>query len=182
MLSKIRNRQKGFTLIELLIVVAIIGIIAALLIPNFLDALQKAKQKRTVADMRNTGTAMFSWLTDQVGAAAAGAAATEVDLSNYTASDADHRGLGPGSAVPAGGSGQGRLEEGLTTTGSRPPTCCSQHGHGDRAPAAATPARRARSTRSTRLRPDRLRPGHRLGRRLLRPLAAEDPLVADERA
>jgi prepilin-type N-terminal cleavage/methylation domain-containing protein len=85
MLMKIRNRQKGFTLIELLIVVAIIGIIAALLIPNFLDALQKAKQKRTVADMRNTGTAMFSWLTDQVGAAAAGATATEVDLStaNY---------------------------------------------------------------------------------------------------
>ena len=81
MLMKIRNRQKGFTLIELLIVVAIIGIIAALLIPNFLDALQKAKQKRTVADMRNSGTAMFSWLTDQVGAAAAGATATEVDLS-----------------------------------------------------------------------------------------------------
>ena len=72
MLKRIRNRQKGFTLIELLIVVAIIGIIAALLIPNFLDALQKAKQKRTVADMRNLGTAMFSWLTDQVGASAAG--------------------------------------------------------------------------------------------------------------
>src|SRR5436305_9180884 len=80
MLMKIRNRQKGFTLIELLIVVAIIGIIAALLIPNFLDALQKAKQKRTVADMRNVGTAMFSWLTDQVGAAAAGQTATEIDL------------------------------------------------------------------------------------------------------
>jgi prepilin-type N-terminal cleavage/methylation domain-containing protein len=85
MLSKIRNRQKGFTLIELLIVVAIIGIIAALLIPNFLDALQKAKQKRTVADIRNTGTAMFSWLTDQVGAAAAGATGT-VNLSSYGAS------------------------------------------------------------------------------------------------
>jgi len=86
MLSRIRNRQKGFTLIELLIVVAIIGIIAALLIPNFLDALQKAKQKRTVADMRNTGTAMFSWLTDQVGAAAAGAAGT-VDMSSYVSID-----------------------------------------------------------------------------------------------
>src|SRR5690348_5906197 len=84
MLHRIRNRQKGFTLIELLIVVAIIGIIAALLIPNFLDALQKAKQKRTVADIRNAGTAMFSWLTDQVGAAAAGASSTTtVDLGNY---------------------------------------------------------------------------------------------------
>ena len=83
MLSRIRNRQKGFTLIELLIVVAIIGIIAALLIPNFLDALQKAKQKRTVADVRNIGTAMFSWLTDQVGAAAAGASASDVNLTSY---------------------------------------------------------------------------------------------------
>ncbi len=68
-----RNRQRGFTLIELLIVVAIIGIIAAILIPNLLDALQKAKQKRTLSDMRNTGTAWMSWLTDQVGAASAGA-------------------------------------------------------------------------------------------------------------
>ena len=85
MLTKIRNRQKGFTLIELLIVVAIIGIIAALLIPNFLDALQKAKQKRTVADVRNAGTALFSWLTDQVGAAAAGQTTTDsVDLAQYT--------------------------------------------------------------------------------------------------
>jgi type IV pilus assembly protein PilA len=84
MLSRLRNRQQGFTLIELLIVVAIIGIIAALLIPNFLDALQKSKQKRTEADMRNMGTAMMSWLTDQAGAAAAGSAATgDVNLANF---------------------------------------------------------------------------------------------------
>ena len=78
-----RRRQKGFTLIELLIVVAIIGIIAALLIPNFLESLQKAKQKRTMADMRNGGTAMMAWLTDQAaGAAAAGQ--NTIDISTIT--------------------------------------------------------------------------------------------------
>ena len=58
------RRQKGFTLIELLIVVAIIGIIAAIAIPNLLNAINRGRQKRSMADMRSVGTALESYSVD----------------------------------------------------------------------------------------------------------------------
>ena len=56
--------KKGFTLIELLIVVAIIGIVAAIAIPNLLTALQKGKQKATMGDMKTIGNAIGSYMVD----------------------------------------------------------------------------------------------------------------------
>ena len=54
-------RKKGFTLIELLIVVAIIAILAAIALPNFLEAQVRSKVSRVMSDMRTIGVALESY-------------------------------------------------------------------------------------------------------------------------
>src|SRR6476660_5345415 len=62
--ATMRKRNSGFTLIELLIVIAIIGILAAIAIPNLLNAVQRGKQKRTMSDMRTMATAIEAYAVD----------------------------------------------------------------------------------------------------------------------
>lgn len=59
-----RRRKSGFTLIELLIVVAIIAILAAIAVPNFLEAQTRAKVSRAKADMRSMATAAETYYID----------------------------------------------------------------------------------------------------------------------
>jgi len=85
------KKSKGFTLIELLIVVAIIGILAALLIPNAMSALQKAKQKGTMKDVMTITTACMDYVTDN------GVAPTSTTAHNglYAVNDAFYTSLCP---------------------------------------------------------------------------------------
>ncbi len=59
-----KSNKKGFTLIELLIVVAIIAILAAIAIPNFLAAQTRAKVSRAKGELQSLATALESYFVD----------------------------------------------------------------------------------------------------------------------
>ena len=75
MLSKINAKkdEKGFTLIELMIVIAIIGILAAIAIPQFNSYRKKSYNASALADVRNAATAEEAYYVDAQKYAAHGA-------------------------------------------------------------------------------------------------------------
>ena len=59
-----KKMQKGFTLVEIMIVVAIIAILAAIAIPNFLAYRAEARAKTCIENMNNLRTSAESWRTN----------------------------------------------------------------------------------------------------------------------
>jgi prepilin-type N-terminal cleavage/methylation domain-containing protein len=81
MLQKLQNRRGGFTLVEIMIVVAIIALLAAIAVPNFLRARKRSQATRCLEDLRILDSATDQYAIENN--KTTGAAANLTDLKNY---------------------------------------------------------------------------------------------------
>ena len=81
MIQKLQTKRGGFTLVEIMIVVAIIALLAAIAVPNFLRARKRSQATRVLEDLVQLDHALDQYAIDN--ARTSGFVATFSDLSNY---------------------------------------------------------------------------------------------------
>lgn len=114
-------KKKGFTLIELMIVIAIIAILAAILVPNFLRARAQGQFTQCQSNCKNIGTALEMYSTDFAGHyPATGAAGMDGLSPNYL------------KTIPTCASAASNLYSGTYTSAMNPDAysfCCAGPNH-----------------------------------------------------
>ena len=81
MLQKLNKNRGGFTLVEIMIVVAIIALLAAIAVPNFLRARKRSQATRVLEDLRMLDSALDQYAIET--SKTSGFPATFTDLKNY---------------------------------------------------------------------------------------------------
>jgi prepilin-type N-terminal cleavage/methylation domain-containing protein len=81
MIQKLQSKRGGFTLVEIMIVVAIIALLAAIAVPNFLRARKRSQATRILEDLRDLDHAIDQYAIDN--GKTSGAAANFADISAY---------------------------------------------------------------------------------------------------
>jgi type IV pilus assembly protein PilA len=117
--ARINSEESGFTLIELLVVILIIGILAAIALPNFLGQRSKAQDSGAKSDARNAVSQLESCYTDNNTYAATGTAAVTTTAPSCL----------PNNTGLSIGTGNGQVNVTAATTTGYTVVATSSNGH-----------------------------------------------------
>ena len=115
------SRKSGFTLVEIMIVVAIIGLLAAIAIPNFVKARATAQKNACIANLKQIDGAVHQWALEQ----------KKVATDTYTLTDTNLLAFMKGSRLPGGGTcpAGGTYSQGASVSASPLCSLSTSQGH-----------------------------------------------------